>query len=342
MNNKSIERVAVVVLNYKAPTDTLACVDSLLKQSLSGFMIVIVENGSQDDSVEILQAVAKKHPTKVTLLKNTKNLGFTGGVNTGITWARDHHYDYIALFNNDAVADSAWLESLLTRARSDTNLGIVTSLLLHADGKTIDSTGEQYSRWGLSFPRGRDSKTAFAPKGGFVFGATGGASLYRSALFDDIGIFDDAYFAYYEDVDISFRAQLRDWKVYYEPSAKAFHKQGATSSRMPGFAVYQTFKNLPMVYTKNVPRPLLFSVGIRFWFAYYVILLNAIKNGNAHPALKGYFKGIAIFWMHAIPERFFIQSRNKVSASYIRTMLWPDLPPEQRGLRKLRKLFSGK
>ncbi|HSW77793.1 MAG TPA: glycosyltransferase family 2 protein [Candidatus Chromulinivoraceae bacterium] len=342
MNNKSIERIAVVVLNYKAPNDTVACVESLLKQSLSNFMIVLVENGSQDNSADVLETLKKKHSSRVTLLLNKKNLGFTGGVNAGISWSRDNNYDYVALLNNDALADPKWLETLLLRARSDKSLGIVTSLLLHADGKTIDSTGEQYSIWGLSFPRGRGKKAMTAPEGGLVFGATGGASLYRTALFDDIGIFDNAFFAYYEDVDLSFRAQLRGWKVYYEPKATAYHKQGATSSKMPGFTVYQTFKNLPIVYTKNVPRPLLISVGIRFWFAYIIILLNAIKNGNAQPALKGFFKGIVLFWSHAIPARFAIQSRKTAKTTYIKELLWPDLPPDQKGLRALRKFFTGK
>lgn len=342
MNKKSIERVAIVVLNYKAPTDTAACVESLVKQSVTDFTIVLVENGSADNSIAVFKKLEKKYPTRITALYNQQNKGFAGGVNTGIQWALDQNFDYVALLNNDAIPDESWLESLLKRAQSDISLGIVTSLLLHSDGKTIDSTGEQYSIWGLAFPRDRNKKTATAPKGELIFGATGGASLYRSAMLQDVGLFDEAYFAYYEDVDISFRAQLRGWKIYYEPAAIAYHQQGATSSKMPGFTVYQTFKNLPMIYTKNVPTSLLFTIGIRFWFAYVIILLNAIKNGNTKPALRGWIEGIGLFWNHALPTRFTIQSNKKVTANYIKSILWHDLPPKQDGLRSLRKFFTGK
>lgn len=341
MNNKSIERVAVVVINYKAADDTIACVNALLKQSFSDFTIVVVENGSHDNSLKKIEELAKRHKEKVIPLYNDKNLGFTGGANTGITWAQSHNYTYVALLNNDAVADKHWLESLIRRAKQNNECGIITSLLLHIDGKTIDSTGEQYSTWGLSFPRDRNKKASAASTGGFVLGATGGASLYRMDMLDQIGLFDDIYFAYYEDIDLSFRAQLRGWKVYYEPSAIAFHKQGATSKKMPGFTVQQIFKNLPIVFIKNIPQELLLSIGVRLYFAYVLIFINAIKNGNASPAFKGLIKSIPAT-IHALKSRGNIQRSKKVSSDYIKSMLWHDLPPDQIGVRKLRKLFTGK
>jgi GT2 family glycosyltransferase len=341
MNNKSIERIAVVVVNYKAIDDTVACIQALLKQSISDFTIIVVENGSHDGSAERLEELGKQHKAKIIPLYNSENLGFTGGVNTGITWAQNKQYDYVALLNNDAVADTKWLESLLDRAKLNKECGIVTSLLLHIDGKTIDSTGEQYSIWGLGFPRDRNKETASAPKGGFVLGATGGASLYRMDMFNEIGLFDDIYFAYYEDIDISFRAQLRGWKVYYEPSAIAFHKQGATSKKIPGFTVQQIFKNLPIVFIKNIPRELLLLIGIRLYFAYVLIFINALKNGNASPAFKGLAKSIP-GTIHAFKSRGSIQRTKKVPTDYIKGMLWHDLPPDQTGIRNLRKFFTGK
>jgi GT2 family glycosyltransferase len=341
MNNKSIERTAVVVLNYKAADDTMACVDALMKQSISNFTIVLVENGSHDDSVEKFKQMEKRYKSRIVSIYNDTNLGFTGGVNAGIQWAQDKKYDYVALLNNDAVADKRWLETLLDRARTNEECGIVTSLLLHMDGKTIDSTGEQYSTWGLAFPRDRNKSTVSAPAGGFVFGATGGASLYRMDMLNEIGIFDDIYFAYYEDIDISFRAQLRNWKIYYEPSAIAFHKQGATSKKMPGFTVQQIFKNLPIVFIKNVPRGLLFLIGVRLCFAYMLIFINAVKNGNASYALAGVVRSVPGS-LHALRLRGDVQRHKKVSTAYIKDMLWRDLPPDQTGIRKLRKVFTGK
>ncbi|HET6746717.1 MAG TPA: glycosyltransferase family 2 protein [Candidatus Saccharimonadales bacterium] len=336
-----MNRVAVVVLNYKGIEDTINCLKSLEKQTFKHFKIVAVENGSGDTSVAEFKKLEAKYGQKLQALYNQENLGFTGGVNTGIRWALDHGFDGIALFNNDAIAEPTWLEELV-KAQKIKKSGITTGLLLHEHGDTIDSTGDWYSTWGLPFPRNRGDNASNAPAAEFVFSATGGGSLYTAELFKNIGLFDDVLFAYYEDVDISFRAQLAGYSVWYTPAAIAYHKQGATSNRMPsGFAVRQTFKNLPVVFIKDVPRQLLFSIGVRFYFAYTLMLGNAIKNGNGSAALRGMIQSIGLI-PHSFRERWRIQKNKKVSALHIRQLLWPDLPPDQTGIRRLRRFFTGK
>lgn len=334
-------RVAVVVLNYKGIDDTIECIDSLSKQAYNNTTIVAVENGSHDGSAKKFKDLEKKYGDKLVALYNDKNLGFTGGVNTGIRWAINNNYDYVALFNNDATADKDWLKSLVETA-VEKKTGLTTGLLLREDSKTIDSTGDWYSKWGLPFPRNRGDNTDKAPKAGYVFGATGGATLYSIPMLRHIGLFDEDFFAYYEDNDVSFRAQLAGYKVYYEPKAKAYHKLSQTSNRMPsGFAVYQTFKNLPLTYVKNVPLGLLLPVGIRFYPAYWLMLGNAIKNGTGIPALKGALVSI-VLGIKKLPVRWHIQRNKKVPTSYIKEIIWNDLPPDQTGLRKLRKIVTGK
>lgn len=337
----SSSKVAVVVLNYKGIEDTVKCIASLSEQTYKNFVIVAVENGSHDGSDKKFKDLEKLYGEKLITLYNNKNLGFDGGVNTGIRWAMNNNYDYVALFNNDAVADKKWLHTLVTAAgRHDA--GITTGLLLLGDGKKIDSSGELYSKWGLPFPRGRNTKTALAPHSEFVFGATGGASLFSIEMLREIGIFDEDFFAYYEDNDISFRAQLAGWKVYYVKSAIAYHNQGSTANRMAsGFAVYQTFKNLPLVYIKNVPLGLLLPIGIRFYPAYWLMLANAIRHGSGGPALKGALMS-TVLGLKKIPQRWRIQRNKQVNTSYIKNILWDDLPPDQTGLRKLRKKITGK
>lgn len=335
-----MNRVAIVVLNWNGITDTLECLDSLIGQSYEHFKVVVVDNGSKDDSVKLLREYRSNHNNAVELVCNERNLGFTGGVNTGIRWALTNNYDGVALFNNDAVADKDWLLHLVAAAEPK-EVGISTGLLLHEDGKTIDSTGDWFSKWGLPFPRNRDENTIFANKDGFVFGATGGATLYKTELFRDIGLFDDDFFAYYEDADISFRAQLAGWKVAYTSSAIAYHKRGATSNTIPGFAVGQTFKNLPWLFIKNVPTKLLLPVGIRFYTAYFLMFWNAVRHGAGWPALKGVCKNI-ILTPKKLGERWHIQKNKRVNASYIKSIFWNDLPPDQTGLRKLRKKLTGK
>jgi len=335
-----MERVAIVVLNWNGIADTLDCIDSLRQQTYKPFTIVIVDNGSNDNSCDLLDNYNRGHDNSIQIIHNTKNLGFTGGVNTGIKWAIKNGYDYVALFNNDAIADKKWLQELVDAIKSK-EIGITTGLLLLGDGKEIDCTGEQYSNWGLPFPRDRNHKKNKASSGGLVFGASGGASLYKIKMLNEIGLFDESFFAYYEDVDISFRAQLAGWKVAYTPKAIAYHKQGATADKISGFAVYQTFKNLPLLYIKNVPRGLLFQVGIRIKFAYWLMFAKAIIKGDGVSAMKGMSMSIVLA-IRKLGERHSIQNNKKVTTEYIQNILWKDLPPEQTGLRKLRRFFTGK
>ncbi len=337
MAHKSIEKVAVVVPNLNGETYLAEAIDSLLRQTLKA-MIIVVENASTDRSLTILES----YGDKIIILKNKKNLGFAGGVNIGIKYALERDFAAVALFNNDAVAQPEWLLELVGTMSSDKNIGIVTSKITLSGRHLLDSTGEFYTTWGLPYPRGRGKAIDLYTKKEAVFGASGGASLYRAELFDDIGLFDDTFFAYYEDTDISFRAQLAGWKVFYNPDAVVTHRQGATSKKMVhGFTTYQTFKNLPMLFWKNIPLELIAPIGIRFCIAYTLIFGKALFSSNALAAIKGVLMFIA-FIPHTISERRKIQKSKKVSASHIKSIIITDLPPDQTGLRKLRKVFIGR
>lgn len=334
--------IAVVVLNWNGITDTEKCVESLVTQTYKSFKILIVDNGSSDDSISRLKQLRETYPEKIILQIEPKNLGFAGGVNVGINYALKNNYDAVALFNNDAVADKNWLKNLVIALELNPDISITTGCLVHANGKTIDSTGDFYSIWGIGFPRDRNISSAKASKAGYVFGASGGASLYKTSLFKEIGLFDESFFAYYEDADISFRTQLAGRKVYYTKDAIAYHEQGASSSKIPGFTVYQTFKNLPLLFWKNTPLFLLHKIGFRFLLLYILIFINAVKKGSGWPALKGISTSIYYFWTSALWSRIKVQRMRKVSTRYIWSILYHDLPPEQTGMRKFRKIFTGK
>jgi len=330
----------ITVLNWNGSEDTLNCIESLKNQSYQDFKILVVDNGSKLSDYKNLSVLSDI--SNITLIRNEKNIGFAGGVNIGIRHAVENKYKYVALFNNDAIADKDWLKKLIEGFSEKDSPSAVTGLLLHEDGKTIDSTGDYYSIWGMPFPRSRGLKTSTAPDSQYVFSATGGATLYKTSLFKEIGLFDESFFAYYEDVDISFRAQLAGHKIYYTKNAIAYHKQGATSKKIPGFTVYQTFKNIPLLYTKDIPAGLLIPIGIRLFVLYWLIFGNAIKNGSGTYALRGWLASVWYFWTKSLWNRFSIQSNKTVPTSYIKSLLWYDLPPEQTGLRKLRKKFTGK
>ena len=325
--------VYCVVPNWNGAETLGACLDSLLSQTLRP-RIIVVENGSTDGSVELLG----KYPS-VEIIVLGRNHGFAGGVNAGIKRALDEKADFVALFNNDAKADKDWLKNLVGVAEKNLKLGIVTSKILNDTGEYIDSTGDIYTTWGLPYPRGRrEAATDKYDKETKIFGASGGASLYRMKMLEEIGLFDENFFAYYEDVDLSFRAQLAGWKVAYVSKAIVYHKIGASSSKVSGFTTYHTMKNLPWLFWKNVPRKLIWRMIPRFKFAYFSFYASAVARGQGWPATKGF--GRMLFLMpYKFIQRRKIQSRSKVSAGYINSVLTHDLPPNAYKLRSLRSLW---
>jgi len=325
-------KVSVVIPNWNGKDSIGECLDSLAAQT-QNHMVIVVDNGSVDGSVEFIE---KNYPNAI-LIKHSKNKGFAGGVNAGIKRSIDLGVEYTALLNNDAVADKHWLKKLVGVLDDDHKVGIVTSKICSIDNSHLDSTGDIYTIWGLPYPRGRgEPVTDEYDKDRLVFAASGGASLYRVALFEQVGLFDEDFFAYYEDVDISFRAQLYGWKVAYEPTALAYHQINATSSKIKGFTTYQTLKNLPLLMWKNVPWRLMPKVWPRLVLAYLSIALRALLRGQFYAFFKGTAMG-TILWPKKLVERHKIQKNRKVSVEYINSIITHDLPPNAHNLRTLRQ-----
>lgn len=212
------DAVYVVVPNLNAGEGLNKCLSSLGTQTLKP-KIIVVDNASTDKSLELIRTA---HPN-VEVIQNGRNRGFAGGVNPGIKKALARGARYVATFNDDAEASSDWLENLVKYLESNSDVGIVASKILDRHGKSIDSTGEFYTSWGLAYPRGRrETDTTAYDHQTYIFAASGGASLYRASMLKAVGLFDEDFFAYYEDVDLSFRARLQGWQVCYEPKAVVF------------------------------------------------------------------------------------------------------------------------
>lgn len=324
--------ILVVVLNYKGANDTLKCLDGLFAQDCNNFDIYLVENGSRDGSKKIINnyinGLTAEQQNRIILDLQQKNTGFTGGVNIGIKHAIANNYDYIALLNNDAVPEADWIRKLIDSFKISSEIGAVTSLLLSEDGQSIDDAGDIYSTWGIPMLRSENLPRNSAPESGYIFGGTGGATLYKTDVFRGIGLFDEKFFAYNEDVDIDWRMQLAGFKVYYQSQAIAYHKHSATSSKMPGFTVHQVFKNLPLVLWKNVPRSFLLPTFIRFVLVYTAFIFYQIPKGNLIYALKGMIKSFTLL-PYALFKRRGIQRSKVVSNEYINSIIYHGLPLKQ-------------
>jgi GT2 family glycosyltransferase len=172
-----------------------SCISSLTEQTYKNFEIVFVDNGSSDGSVGFIQ----EHYPRVRIVETGKNLGFAGGINAGIRVARG---EFILTLNNDTRADPHFLEEIRKPFLQDPKTGMCGSKMVFPDGR-INSTGICISRSGAAWDRGiYEPDTEQYETSEMIFGPCAGAALYRRSLLDEVGLFDEDFFMYMEDVDL--------------------------------------------------------------------------------------------------------------------------------------------
>ena len=246
-----MELISVIVLNYNGRGFLDGCLTSLASQTYSDFEVIVVDNGSRDGSPDYIE---ENYPW-VRLAKNDENLGFAGGTNVGIRAAKG---EFIITLNNDSRADSRFIEELI-KPMADPEVGVCAAKMLFPDGR-INSAGICISRSGAAWDRGM-----FEPDRGQyefveeVFGACAGAALYRREMLDEIGLFDEDFFLYLEDVDLAFRARLAGWKCLYVPGARVIHHHGGTAGVGLDLAVYYGNRNIVWYPIKDFPFRLLIT-----------------------------------------------------------------------------------
>ncbi|MCK9586139.1 glycosyltransferase family 2 protein [Methanothrix soehngenii] len=246
-----MELISVIVLNYNGRGFLDGCLTSLASQTYSDFEVIVVDNGSRDGSPDYIE---ENYPW-VRLAKNDENLGFAGGTNVGIRAAKG---EFIITLNNDSRADSRFIEELI-KPMADPEVGVCAAKMLFPDGR-INSAGICISRSGAAWDRGM-----FEPDRGQyefveeVFGACAGAALYRREMLDEIGLFDEDFFLYLEDVDLAFRARLAGWKCLYVPGARVIHHHGGTAGVGSDLAVYYGNRNIVWYPIKDFPFRLLIT-----------------------------------------------------------------------------------
>ncbi|MFA5100223.1 MAG: glycosyltransferase family 2 protein [Candidatus Omnitrophota bacterium] len=245
--------VSIIILNYNGKHILGVCLDSVIKQSYGSLEIIVVDNGSNDGSAEFVRA---KYPG-VKVLENNVNLGYVKAANMGIVLSRG---EFLVVLNNDTRVDRDWIAHLVIAAQKDASIGICASKQLNFnDTNILDSAGILLCRGGYARDRGRHQEDRGQyDKVQEIFGAAGASAFYRRAMLDRIGLFDDDYFAYCEEFDLSFRALLAGWKCVFVPEARVYHMSGQTrAARDQGFLVYYVERNRLFTLVKNFPLGLL-------------------------------------------------------------------------------------
>lgn len=241
--------VSVVIPNYNGEKYIKKCLDSLMVQSLKPDEIIVVDNNSTDGSLELLN---NDFRDKICIIALEKNTGFSVAVNKGIKASKG---EFVVLLNNDTELDKDWLKELHSVIQKDNKIFSCCSKMIRYDNRNIiDDAGDEYSILGWSFKRGDGKSIKYYQDTEEVFSSCAGAAIYRKTILDEIGYFDEKFFAYLEDIDISYRARSFGYKNYYAHKAKVYHIGSATSgSRHNLFKVRLAARNNIFLIYKNMP-----------------------------------------------------------------------------------------
>lgn len=243
--------VSVVIVTSNGRRYLETCLQAVAAQEGVEAETILVDNGSTDGTIEFVRA---RFP-EVRIVPLSENRGFAGGSNAG---AREARGALVAFLNNDTVAESGWLRALRQGIDASSGVLLVTSRIVYMhDAEVIDSAGDGLFRSGGAFKRYHGQPAHTAAISGEVFGVCGAACLIAKTVFDELGGFDEAFFASHEDVDLSYRARLRGYRCGYVADAVVRHYGSATLGRVSPFAVFHGQRNAEWLYLKNTPASLL-------------------------------------------------------------------------------------
>jgi GT2 family glycosyltransferase len=245
--------VSVIVVNWNRHDLLRACLESLLRQTFRDFEIIVVDNGSSDGSLELLRSAPFE---QIRTIENPDNRGFCAANNQGIEAARG---EFIALLNNDAEAEPRWLEQLLAAAAAEPGVGMAASkILTWEDRGVIDKAGH------LIYPDGqnRGRGTGEPDRGQYdrleeAAWPDGCAALYRRSMIEQVGGFDEDFFAYADDAELGLRARIAGWGCLYVPTAVVYHHTGSTLGRYSAERLFLIERNRIWLAAKLFPWSLL-------------------------------------------------------------------------------------
>lgn len=244
---KADSQVSIVIPNYNGMAFMEACMQAVLRDAPKAELIV-VDNASKDGSLEY----TREHFPEARVLAMDQNYGFARAVNEGILAATR---PYVILLNNDTEVEPGFTDALVGALEADARAFSAQAKLIQLqDPLKLDDAGNFYCALGWAFARGKDKPSADYEEQDEVFAACAGAAVYRKALFEEIGYFDEAHFAYLEDIDIGWRARIFGYRNLYVPKARVLHAGSGTSgSRYNEFKVTLSSRNNIWIIYKNMP-----------------------------------------------------------------------------------------
>lgn len=244
--------IAVLIINWNGGNLLRRCLESLDRQRRRPDHIVVVDNASTDQSLQLADAALRQ----VELIRLGTNVGFARANNLAARAAR--RFDALALLNPDAFAEPGWLEALADAAdREPSAAAFASQMRLASAPKVLDGAGDSYHVSGRAWRNGHGVPAAQWPAANAeVFAPCAAAALYRREAFEDVGGFDEQFFCYFEDVDLGFRLRLRGYRCVYVHTALVEHVSSGLTGYRSDFAVYHGERNAVWTFVKDMPGPL--------------------------------------------------------------------------------------
>ena len=312
-------KVTIVIPVWNGAIWLAACLDALAAQSFRDFTVIVVDNGSTDDS----RALVARHAPQAMLMALERNRGFAAAVNAGIRASRT---EYVALLNMDTLPRPDWLANLVqTMDESAPDIGgLASKMLLMTDSAIVDDCGDSLSWQGAAAKRGHGRCAAEFEKVEEIFSPCAGAALYRKSFLDELGGFDEHFFAYLEDVDLSLRGRLCGYRYFFVPLAEVLH-QGHGSGLPQERYVRLITRNRIILLLKNLPVRLLIRHAASLLYG-QIYFLIAYRRPLA--ALAGYCTVLPVL-PHIMRERRAIQQNLKLTPVQVEYLLAPTMnePP---------------
>lgn len=312
---QKLVKISVVIPNWNGKHWLKICLPGLRKQSFKDFEVIVVDNGSSDGSSEYVQ----KYFPEFGIVQLERNFGFAGGVNQGIIHSKG---ESVVLVNNDMKLERDFLK-YLDEASGDRQIGMVAAKVKqYYNRKLIDSAGDYIDVVGHANNIGRGDKDGPTyNRAGNIFLVTGGACLVKREVIDMVGLLDEDYFAYFEDVDLSLRAQFAGFKAVYEPRAVVYHVHKGTSSKNRPLLEYWQFRNMTMNIIKDFPNCVIFYKWN--WLKILLVNLKTVhffaRQGLIWSALRAEWY-VLTHIRQLLIKRAQVQSLIRVDDDYLRSI----------------------
>lgn len=314
-------RVSILVVAYNSASHLPLCFAHLLEQTCKDFEIILVDNGSRDESLNV--AGNYRSLFHIAFVEKKENIGFASANNIGVQMAQG---EWIVLLNADAYPEPDWLENLIKAAEQNPQYNFFSSRQIQYNSPhLLDGAGDEYHISGLAWRRYYNYyEKTYGLQQEEVFGACAAAAMYRREDFLEIGGFDEDYFSYIEDVDLSFRLRLVGGRCLYVPAARVHHVGSASMGKLSDFVVYHGHRNLVWAYFKDMPA-LLFWLYLPIHFAMNIFfIISFIFQGKGRAIIKAKidaFKGIPA----VLRKRRDVQAMRTVSIGEVYRFMKKDL-----------------